>query len=337
MDKPQVTISIPTFNRSNYLRRAIDSVLAQTFTDFELIVIDAASKDDTSEVVANYTDRRIRYLRLEKDPGSVECQNLGIELAKGEFISILHDDDMLTPLFLERSLARITMNPKAGMVFSSVTFIDEDENAIGTEQFAKKDISLKAPLLFRKLLRDCPIIRTPSVMIRKSCYDDIGYFETGIRCIIDWDMWLRISLKYDVEYISMPLALYRWHAESDSLNRNLTELIAEDEFVSNKVGNLITDASPVIQNKFKKGEKLCRSFCELRTARKYYSLCQGKETRLYLIRAVKSWPLILLKKASIILVVYLSSFLGKSIMQKLSNVKNGLVRILNLKGIQWNR
>src|SRR4051812_49422897 len=116
--QPAVTVAIPTFNRAALLREAIASVLSQTFGDFEVIVSDNASVDQTADMVASFADKRLRYHRNTTNLGLVGNLNRCLSLARGTYITVIHDDDRMLPTNLERKVAALQRNPRLGFVHS---------------------------------------------------------------------------------------------------------------------------------------------------------------------------------------------------------------------------
>ncbi|NUN63507.1 glycosyltransferase [Pseudanabaena biceps] len=215
---PKVSVCIPTYNRSQYLRKAIESVLMQSFTDFELIICDNASFDDTSEVVNSFCDDRIAYHRNQENLGAFKNINLCLELARGEYITIFHDDDVMLQDNILDKVSFLNTYQNAGLVDSNAYLIDDLGKVIGmywNEDIDKKSIA-KGEDCFRDLFLGHNTVCFPAVFMRKHCYENLGGFEEIPYC--DWELWIRISLFYDIGYISKPLIKYRRHASNDSLN-----------------------------------------------------------------------------------------------------------------------
>lgn len=132
MDEPLVSVVIPTYNRAEYLREAIESVLAQTYENFELLVLDNCSEDHTTEVVAGFKDNRIKYLRHQCNIGAEGNWGYGILWAQGEYLSILGDDDQYYPQFLSNRVSAISTSPKISSVFGSFDSWDSNKNILTT-------------------------------------------------------------------------------------------------------------------------------------------------------------------------------------------------------------
>lgn len=213
----KVSVCIPTYNRANYLKESIESVLNQTFQDFELIVCDNASVDNTEEIILSFKDPRIVYHRNIENIGPFGNINLCLKLAQCEYITIFHDDDIMLPENLIQKVSFLEENPDISLVCSDVYIIDENGKIIGTHWDKRIDHNKLTTVSshFEKLFfnEGSPIV-FPSVMMRKVCSDSIGEFEPFACC--DWEYWMRVSLFYNLAYLKEPLIKYRRHSGNDS-------------------------------------------------------------------------------------------------------------------------
>jgi len=209
---PKVSVIIPTKNRAHYLFSAIQSVLRQTFNDFEIIVVDAASIDNTREVVGKFDDKRIRYVRLEKDRGQSASRNIGIRCSRGEFIAFLDDDDLWTPSKLEKQLRIISKNPKIGLVYTGSLLFEGNVKALGYQV-----PSIKGNV-FPHIMKMNYIGTCSSVLIRKECFDKVGLFDENLMGSEDFDLWIRIAKYYEIDYLSELSTLYRFHKKRISID-----------------------------------------------------------------------------------------------------------------------
>lgn len=208
MDRPRVSVCIPTFNRSQYLRLTMDSVLHQTFGDFELVVVDNASTDDTGDAVKQFSDGRLRYYRNAQTVGMVANWNRCLEYAQGECVAILHDDDLWLERFLERVVSVMDGYKAVGLVCSAAVLIDADGKPKSVHRPWRTDGILSGRMAFKELLSGNKIL-CPSVLIRRECFDKLGGFDETVQYSADWEMWLRVSLFYDIGYVGEPLVRYR--------------------------------------------------------------------------------------------------------------------------------
>ena len=210
----KVSVCIPTFNTGRYIGETIDSVLKQTFKDFELVVCDNASTDNTAEVCAKFTDSRFRRVYFEEFIGQAENWNRALSLATGEYVILLHSDDALLPAFLEQAVRVLDQNPDVGLVHCTTQHIDEEGKSVYLQRLYEEDFIDREEILLRKFLLEGCSVNPAGVLVRKSVYEAIGNFTDKIVWSVDPHMWTRVALKYPVAYLAEPLALYRVHAAS---------------------------------------------------------------------------------------------------------------------------
>ena len=172
---PTVSVIIPTYNRAHVLGRSIQSVLNQTFQDFELIIVDDASTDDTESLVNRFRSKKIKYIRHQVNQGGSvgPTPNTGLRIAKGDYIAFQDDDDEWMPEKLERQMKVIcAAPPEVGVVYTRITKYDSLGNYIRPLKVAKKE-----GYLFKQLLNEC-FIQWTTALIRRECFDiyPVSYF-----------------------------------------------------------------------------------------------------------------------------------------------------------------
>jgi glycosyltransferase involved in cell wall biosynthesis len=210
---PRVSVCIPSYNAARFLPAAIDSVLAQSFTDFELIVADDASTDDTPKICERYRDRRFHAVRSHERLGQAGNWNRCIALARAEYVSLLHADDQLAPGYLQRAVAALDANDDAALVHCTVQNIDEGGNPLELHTLFGQDTVDRNDVTLRHLLLDGCVINPAGVTVRRRAYETVGPFPE-ITWANDWHMWIRIAIRWPVAYLAEPLALYRKHEHS---------------------------------------------------------------------------------------------------------------------------
>lgn len=196
---------------------AIDSALSQTYTDIEVIIVDDGSTDKTEEVVNSYSDPRLLFVKNEENIGQFGNFNRCIEVARGDFLHILHSDDYIDPDFTETCVAFFDEHPNVALTFtSSITHVLDQ---VIEGHYAEKDLILPAPEGFRKLLRERCFITCPSVMTRKELYQRVGKYSLEFPYSSDYYQWLKISRVLDIAYIKDTRVHYRQgeHTESHRL------------------------------------------------------------------------------------------------------------------------
>ncbi|MDN6856453.1 glycoside hydrolase family 99-like domain-containing protein [Pseudomonas sp. CAN2814] len=216
MDKlpPKVSVILTSLNHGKYVGEAIESVLAQTFADFELIIWDDASDDDSWEVIQRYSDPRIKTFRNTKRGRAIVGINRCIsEIAQGQLLAIHHSDDVWHSEKLARQVAFLEANPEVGAVFTNANIILEngdplqDENHFYYNVFAQPNRSRHEWL--RQLYLQGNVLCHPSVLIRKECYRTCGAYRHGFGQLGDFDMWVRLCLHYPIHVLPQKLVDFR--------------------------------------------------------------------------------------------------------------------------------
>ncbi len=215
--EPAVSVCIPTYNRAKLVREAIESVLAQSFEDFELIVCDNASEDDTESVVRSFSDKRVRYFRNPQNLGHRENWNGCLHLARGNYIAILPDDDMMLPENLAKKVKVLLRSPQVGLVHSKYHLIDGEGRIIKYDTNWGHGPDRTTDALERRedlLTAFLNTINLPTVLFRRACYERLGAFSGRVKYAFDWEYWMRIAIYYDVAFLAQPLVKWRIHSSS---------------------------------------------------------------------------------------------------------------------------
>jgi glycosyltransferase involved in cell wall biosynthesis len=219
---PKVSVVIPTYNRSKLLKKTLQSVLDQTYRDYEILVVNNSSTDDTKEMIESFEDPRIRVLDIQNQGVIAKSRNLGMRNAQGEYIAFLDDDDLWLPEKLEKQVDYLEKHTEYDLVYAPVWTIDE--NDVRKEYLEIKRDPAEGRI-FYELVRG-NYISTLTVMMRRPLLSDIGFFseDPALRSIEDYDYWLRIALKKQIGFIDEPLALYRVHSSGVSKTVNESRL-----------------------------------------------------------------------------------------------------------------
>jgi GT2 family glycosyltransferase len=218
----RISVIIPTYNREDFITRAIDSVLAQTYRDYEIIVVDDGSTDNTKDKVSKYGDR-VRYM-YQKNLGPSASRNLGIQNAKGKYIAFCDSDDRFLPEKLEKQMDYIQKHPNCLFLYTWYNQVNHKGNIDQIRQPAhcNNREHLQYCLFTRKFT-----IRTSTVIVHKSCFDQAGLFNERFLYSQDWDMWLRLAAFYRGDCIKEPLSEYWLHEgnrSSHGIRINHTEI-----------------------------------------------------------------------------------------------------------------
>ena len=201
--KVSISVVVTCYNYGKYLERCLNSVLAQTYKDYEIIVINDGSTDNTDEVVAPYlSNPNLKYIKQD-NTGQTVAKNNGITHASGEFIAFLDADDLWEKDKLEKQII-LFKDPEVGVVYSGFTQIGEnDEPAYIFVPSLKHRGIVTEQLLFNNF------VCFSSSVVRKSVLDEMGHFDEILAMGIDWDLWLRVSIKYKFDYVDEDLVLHR--------------------------------------------------------------------------------------------------------------------------------
>ena len=219
--QPAVSVIMPTYNRADYLKKAVQSVLDQTFNEFEIIIINNYSIDNTVEVIKAFNDGRIKVINFKNEGIIAKARNQGIMQSVGKYIAFLDDDDLWCPDKLELQIKYMDEHPEFDLVYSNALIIDEHGSRNG---LLKNPTDAKTGHVFIDLLYDnfIPIL---TVLIKREIIETNGVFneDPSMRAAEDYEYWLCASLKFNFGYIDKVLALYRIHSEgvSVSINRPL--------------------------------------------------------------------------------------------------------------------
>ncbi|AFY99667.1 glycosyltransferase family 2 protein [Calothrix sp. PCC 6303] len=210
---PKVSVVIPAYNAMAYLPQTIDSVLNQTFTDFEILVIDNSSSDNIIEWVSQIKDSRITLITHE-NRGATNSRNIGILRAKGEYIAFLDADDLWEKTKLEKQVSCLEQNPSVGLVYTWTDLIDS------TGKLLKLSIKHQEEgYIWEKVVIQDVVGNGSCAMVRASCFQEVGLFDSNVGIADDFDMWIRIAAVYEFAVVKECLVLYRQHQNNSSKNR----------------------------------------------------------------------------------------------------------------------
>ncbi|MER3445446.1 MAG: glycosyl transferase [Candidatus Dadabacteria bacterium] len=229
---PRVSVIIPTYNRAEFLCSAITSVLNQTFQDFEIIVVDDASNDGTYEVVSSFNGNGIKYIRHKINRGGAAARNTGIRASTGEYIAFLDDDDEWMPEKLQMQVDLLQISPpEVGAVYTGFVIVSRAGGEI-----LYQGVPTRKGYIFNEMLIGNLVGATPSVFLRRECFNRVGLFDENLPFAEDWDMWIRISKEFHFECIEEILVKCYFH-NRDKLSVNLEGLSRGIEIMLEKYGH----------------------------------------------------------------------------------------------------
>lgn len=211
---PKVTVVIPAYNAMTYLPETLDSVLKQTFVDFEVLIVNDGSSDRIVTWASEITDSRVKLISQENQ-GLSAARNTGIIHAQGEYIAFLDADDLWEPTKLEKQVHCLDSKPEVGLVYTWTLLVDRQLRSTGTVTASHTEGNV-----WEKLLLGDVIGSGSSAMIRRICFETVGLFDTELSSIEDCDMWVRIAARYPLAVIKEVLVYYRQHFTNMSRDYN---------------------------------------------------------------------------------------------------------------------
>lgn len=215
---PKVSIITITYNRARYIKEAIESVLVQSFGDWELIIIDDASTDNTPAIVQEYAqkDSRIRYFRNETNLKIPRSRNLGLKMAEGKYIAVLDSDDVWAePDKLRKQVEFLENNPEYALVGGGVIFIDENGREISRRLNPSDDKEIRRRILFKN-----PFVHSGVLYLRKAALESGGYDE-NLNVSEDYDLWLKMGRTWKFANLNDYLVKYRIYSAGQSASSRL--------------------------------------------------------------------------------------------------------------------
>jgi glycosyltransferase involved in cell wall biosynthesis len=226
--KPKVSVIVPSYNHERFLQQRIDSILNQTYRDFELIILDDASTDRSPELLEELLQKedrrhpRIQLVLAHRNSQSVFKQwNSGIALARGQYVWIAESDDYADPKFLEILVTVLDQHPHVGLVKCRSTTVDEDSRPITdvgehpiTRDWSHDFIIGGQEDCQLQLIHGTSIANASAVLFRRQLYLDAGWADPSYRMCADWLQWAKMMLQADFAYVAEPLNYYRWHNDT---------------------------------------------------------------------------------------------------------------------------
>ena len=268
-----LSVIIPTYNRAYIISRAIQSVLQQTYQDFEILVVDDGSKDNTHEIMESIRDERIKYIRHEINRGPAAARNTGIMAARGNYIAFLDSDDLWLPEKLERQMAAFANAPsQVGVVYVRVLEVEGDSKTfIPPNHVIKREGNL-----YYDLISKGNFVYPSAALVRRDCLTKVGMLDEQLYTSEDWDLWIRIAKYYHYKYVDELLVVYSIIPDS----------------LTNKTDRLIRGHEQILEKHYEDIKKDKRLLAKFYTNMGDY-LCSRKQLKLgrqYFIRAATAYP-----------------------------------------------
>ena len=221
---PKVSVLIPAYNHERYIGDTINSVLNQTFTDFELLIYDDCSTDKTPEIIKSFSDKRITAVFPDKNSGTVAALNNLLKMATGEYIAVLGSDDTWMADKLERQLEVMENNPQIAACFSNAEIIDKESVPITDSSIFPIGIfnytaSDRASVLCDFFIGGNRLCHS-SALIRADVHNSLGLYNPAYRQLHDFDLWVRLVLNHKIKILDSKLVRYRFVQNSDNVSRS---------------------------------------------------------------------------------------------------------------------
>jgi len=297
---PTVSVIIPTYNRAHLIGRAIQSVLNQTYQDFEVIVVDDGSTDNTEEVIKEFQrkDERIKYIKHEKNKGGSAARNTGIKAARGKYIAFQDSDDEWLPEKLEKQMQVFENAPaEVGVVYTGFWRIKGNKKTC----IPSSNIKGKRGDIHKILLRR-NFIALPTVVVKKTYFRKAGMFDERLPRLQDWELFIRISKYCHFKCVDEPLLIAYY--QQDSISGNQDALIKTLKLILAKhFEEFKKDKKTLAKHTYWIGSLLCKTK-KVKEGRKYFF-----RTLKYDLLYMKNWIAILL------------SLLGKDTFKKVAKIK----------------
>lgn len=237
---PKISVCIPTHNRSNYLQYSVNSVLQQTCPDFELIICDDGSSDNTFEIVKNFKDERIKYIQHDQNIGKSNNMRSGFEKATGEYFIKFDDDDALTTNFLAKTLTILEDNKQVDFVSTDHWVIDnknrrnEEATILNSQKWGRTSLAegIVDNLLYEVFVKQS--FQIGATLFRKKVLDEVGFLRPNIQNCEDNDLFVRLALQGKKAYYLPELLMeYRLHSEQDNIDRAIRYLQDNISYLNN--------------------------------------------------------------------------------------------------------
>ena len=297
---PAVSVIIPTYNRSDLVGRSVRSVLDQSYQDFEVIIVDDGSNDNTEEVIEKFQkqDARIKYIRHATNKGSAAARNTGIKTATGNYIAFQDSDDTWEPVKLEKQIQVFQNAPaEVGVVYTDMWRVNSGKR----KYIPSPVIRPEDGLVYRHALKRVMGIGIGTAMIKRECFNQAGMFDERLHRFIDLELFIRLSKYYCFQHIKEPLINY--YDAGKRISGNDKALIDANELILKKYAHdIVTNKRSVARFQYRTGNILCQSG-------------NINRWRDYILQAVKADPL----NSKYLIAVFISLF-GKSVYNKIINI-----------------
>ncbi|MGF1672663.1 MAG: glycosyltransferase family 2 protein [Rivularia sp. (in: cyanobacteria)] len=311
---PKVSIIIPAYNAMTYLPETLESAFQQTFTDFEILIINDGSSDNLVEWVSQITDKRVKLISQENQGVSI-ARNTGINNSQGEYIAFLDADDLWEATKLEKQVNCLEANPTVGLTYTWTTFIDQFSQPTGVSIVSHAQGYVWEEIVVRDM-----ISTGSSTMIRAECFKKVGLFDADLSVGEDRDMWTRIALIYPFAVIKEPLTLYRRHSQNTTKSNQ--KIIPQLSRVIEKTFQNIPENLLYLKNRSYGWMNIFAAWSAIEQEKDY------KQAKYYCQQAVKHYPQIRFTSMYLRLTIAIAmlALFGYQTYDKIRGLKKNLVK-----------
>jgi glycosyltransferase involved in cell wall biosynthesis len=317
---PKVSVVIPTYNRAGLISETIQSVLDQTFADFEIVVVDDGSTDNTKDVVASFEDSRIKYI-YQENRGLSAARNTGANASNTDYILFLDSDDLLLPHNLAKCVTVLDNHPDVAFVYGQIIMVDAKDGhviRVRGSSFMRSTGIVDRYKQIKELLFGCRI--TPSAtLVRRQCFNDVGCYCQEIKAFgEDQHFAIRVVKLFPIFYLAEPLIKYRVH--NNSLT-NITDHCRVEKSLIMALKEIYEDQD--IAPYFQRWKGPAYSHAYQWAASVASKTMDAQSMRNYLIKAVRVYPQVMLRRQGFTIVrQYLTSYISKRVWRFLRIVKH---------------
>lgn len=230
---PTVSVVLPTYNRAGSIHMSVESILSQTFQDFELIIVDDGSTDDTEAVIHTIDDSRVKYIKCDRNYGATHARNVGIQIASGQYVAFQDSDDQWLPEKLRKQVEVLHSAKKnVGVVYNAYWRVIDNKRIYMPVDIPNTENAnaILAELFFL-------FVATPTVLVKKECFGRSGVFDERLSRLQEWELWIRMSQDYKFEYINE--ALVTSYYQSQSITANHESLVISFDLILKKHGQIL--------------------------------------------------------------------------------------------------
>lgn len=304
MPNPKVSVVIPSYNRAHLIGESIQSVLDQTYQDFELIVVDDGSSDNTEDVVRGFNDSRISYT-YQDNKGISAARNAGIRKARGRYFAFLDSDDFWFRELLDLEVPILEENPNVGLVYAKAQAIDVDGELKGQISGALQ--KYPGQTLKSALYGNFVCIQT--AIMRRECFDRVGLFDETLKARVDYDLWIRMAKHYHFAYLNKVLAHFRIHTGgyTHSKSEHFADVCAGRIRVLDKAFS-----DPDLSHEIRAVEPLAYRNAYLDIALGWLSAGNWRQSAIYFWKAIRTSPNPVVTLFRILWLILFYNFLSKT-------------------------